>query len=67
MTHGNVLYIRRAWLFWTIGRLLATMADWHERARQRRRLFALDGRALKDIGLSRADVCLEVSKPFWRP
>ena len=39
---------------------------WQERARQRRHLSGLGDQALKDIGLSRADVAGESSKPFWR-
>ena len=39
---------------------------WFERARQRRQLGELSDHMLKDIGLSRADVEAEVTKPFWR-
>ena len=39
---------------------------WLERARQRRELQQLGDHMLKDIGLSRADVEAEISKPFWR-
>jgi uncharacterized protein YjiS (DUF1127 family) len=39
---------------------------WFERARQRRHLGELSDHMLKDIGLSRADVEVEVAKPFWR-
>jgi uncharacterized protein YjiS (DUF1127 family) len=39
---------------------------WQERAAQRRRLSELDDRALKDIGLSRADAAGESAKTFWR-
>lgn len=39
---------------------------WHERARQRRELLALNDRDLHDIGLSRADAASEGDKPFWR-
>jgi uncharacterized protein YjiS (DUF1127 family) len=40
---------------------------WEERVRSRRRLAALDDRALRDIGLNRADVWVETRKPFWKP
>ena len=40
---------------------------WFERARERRRLAQLSDHMLKDIGLSRADLENEISKPFWRP
>ena len=39
---------------------------WHERARQRRQLTSLNDRMLRDLGLTRADVMAESSKPFWR-
>jgi uncharacterized protein YjiS (DUF1127 family) len=39
---------------------------WHERARQRRQLQTLNDHMLRDIGLTRADVMAESSKPFWR-
>ena len=34
--------------------------------RERRALQAMDDAALKDMGLSRADVEGELAKPFWR-
>jgi uncharacterized protein YjiS (DUF1127 family) len=46
-------------------RLLATLFRWHERARQRRELYALDDRMLKDIGITRVDVEREAGKHFW--
>ncbi len=46
-------------------RAVYTLEAWHERARGRRRLMELDDRLLKDIGLTRADVARETSKPFW--
>jgi uncharacterized protein YjiS (DUF1127 family) len=39
---------------------------WHERARQRRHLQSLSDHMLRDLGLTRADVLAEASKPFWR-
>jgi len=45
----------------------ATVELWHERARQRRQLASFNEFQLKDIGLSRADVEGEISRPFWRP
>ncbi|MCP5419061.1 MAG: DUF1127 domain-containing protein [Gammaproteobacteria bacterium] len=49
-----------------IGRFLATVGVWYERSRQRRALQGLDDYLLKDIGISRADVYREATKPFWR-
>ena len=39
---------------------------WRERAHQRRQLSSLSGHMLRDLGLTRADVMAESSKPFWR-
>jgi uncharacterized protein YjiS (DUF1127 family) len=50
------------WL-WRAADLLLT---WHERARQRRQLLTLNDHMLRDLGLTRADVLAESSKPFWR-
>ena len=36
-----------------------------EVARQRRQLFTLDERALKDMGISRADAHREAKRDFW--
>ena len=51
--------------------LLAALVDqlmtWQERARQRHQLQSLSDHMLHDIGLGRADVEAETSKPFWRP
>ena len=38
---------------------------WLERSRQRQHLAMLSDHMLKDIGMTRADVEAEVSKPFW--
>ncbi len=56
---GDVLrwYAVRAW---------RTIEIWQERARQRRALDGLSDAALKDIGLTKADVWSEVQKPRWR-
>ncbi len=45
---------------------LRTLLIWQERDRQRHALAQLDARMLKDIGLSRAEVALELRKPFWQ-
>jgi uncharacterized protein YjiS (DUF1127 family) len=39
---------------------------WRRRDRERRELAALDDRSLRDIGLNRAEVAYESTKPFWR-
>ena len=61
--------IRRALGRYDIGDLsllIATLLEWRRLARQRRALASLDDRALKDIGLSRSDIFVETTKPFWR-
>ncbi len=47
-------------------RIRQTVDMWYDRARQRRHLAALDDNLLRDIGIDRASVWREVSKPFWR-
>ena len=46
-------------------RALRTLLIWQERDRQRHALAQLDARMLKDVGLSRAEVALELRKPLW--
>ncbi|MGE8297169.1 MAG: DUF1127 domain-containing protein [Pseudomonas sp.] len=38
---------------------------WRQLARERQQLARLDDMALKDLGLSRADVLQEAERPFW--
>jgi len=49
-----------------VASLLRHVVTWSEPIRQRRALQALDDRALKDIGVSRADVMREYHKRFWQ-
>jgi uncharacterized protein YjiS (DUF1127 family) len=49
------------------GRTIDLLLIWQQRARDRRQLESLSDHMLRDIGLSRADVFAEASKPFWRP
>jgi uncharacterized protein YjiS (DUF1127 family) len=46
-------------------RLIETALAWQARAAERAQLAAMDDRLLRDVGLSRADVMRESSKPFW--
>jgi uncharacterized protein YjiS (DUF1127 family) len=46
--------------------VLRGVAESFRRAQQRRDLAALSDHALRDIGLSRREVELEIDKPFWR-
>ena len=57
---------RRAAVDGVMAVFLRGVAESFRRARQRRDLAALSDHALRDIGLSRNDVEIEVGKPFWR-
>ena len=48
------------------GRVLTTLREWRRRAHDRAELAKLDGRMLRDIGLTEADAEFLSSKPFWR-
>jgi uncharacterized protein YjiS (DUF1127 family) len=48
-----------------LARVVARLLDWHDLARQRQALAALDDHMLKDIGLSRADARQEADRRFW--
>ncbi len=39
---------------------------WINRSCQRKQLAKLDARLLKDIGLTREQVQIEIAKPFWK-
>ena len=45
--------------------ILSALSHAHDTWRQRRALARLDDAALKDIGLSRADVASELRRPLW--
>ncbi len=45
---------------------IQTLLQWQERASQRHHIAGLNDRALKDVGLTRADVESEAAKPFWQ-
>ena len=46
--------------------LFDLLMEWQERTRSRVLLARLDDRMLRDMGLTRADVDVEATKPFWR-
>lgn len=52
--------IERAWHTVT-----AQIGRWRKLRQQRIQLASLSDDALKDIGLSRADVYEEIERPFW--
>lgn len=55
--------VRRLQGFAAMG--FARLLRWHELARQRRALLALNERMLKDIGITRAEAEREASRPCW--
>lgn len=55
-----------ATLVWNDAKALVNhLVTWQIRARERKHLASLDERMLRDVGLSRADIARESSKPFW--
>jgi uncharacterized protein YjiS (DUF1127 family) len=64
--------LRGAWraAFAAVGAALSAsvlaVVIWQERAQARARLERLDEAALKDMGLTSADVSREIEKPVWR-
>ncbi|RMV74657.1 hypothetical protein ALP05_01525 [Pseudomonas caricapapayae] len=65
---GYVLVAVPAWQARLGGRLVAwtrRMRRWLELHRQRRYLAQMSDAALKDMGLSRADILEETERPFW--
>jgi len=46
--------------------LLALLSAWLHRSRSRHDLASLDEHMLRDIGLTRFQVEIESTKPFWR-
>ncbi len=48
-----------------VGRVIAYILAAAERQRTRRDLASLDERMLKDIGLSRYEVEMELRRPWW--
>ncbi len=49
----------------SLGDIVTLVSRWAERSAQRRHLRELDDHLLSDMGLTRADVEQEASKPFW--
>lgn len=47
-------------------RFFDRLLEWHDRSRERFHLRGLNDHQLRDIGLSRAEVEQESSKPFWK-
>jgi len=47
-------------------RLLRTLVVWQKRYEERQRMTDLDNHLLQDVGLDRAAIQAETSKPIWR-
>jgi uncharacterized protein YjiS (DUF1127 family) len=45
--------------------MLMLVVAWRENGRDQRRLAAMSDRELQDIGVCRAEVADEISRPFW--
>jgi uncharacterized protein YjiS (DUF1127 family) len=63
--HLRARLLRRVLDRW-VRAVASTISGWVARARSRRELLDLNDRALLDLGLTRADVWRESSKPFWK-
>ena len=48
-----------------VKRLLVRVARWHQLSRERASLRKISDAALKDLGLSRADIEIESHRAFW--
>ncbi|CAE6927267.1 MULTISPECIES: DUF1127 domain-containing protein [Pseudomonas] len=49
----------------SLAEMWRVLRRWRQLARERQQLARLDGAALKDLGLSRADALQEAERPFW--
>jgi uncharacterized protein YjiS (DUF1127 family) len=65
-TLSGLTATRRPLLASRVDRAIDLLLTWHQRSRERRQLRSLSNHMLHDIGLSRADVEGEATKPFWR-
>ena len=50
----------------SIKSLMLKVSYWKAVSKQRKQLARLDERLLNDVGLTKEQVRLEVSKPFWK-
>jgi uncharacterized protein YjiS (DUF1127 family) len=66
MTQISLHYSSKAPLAGTFTAFQQIFATWRRRMHDRNELAQLDGRSLRDLGLSASDVQFEMNKPFWR-
>jgi uncharacterized protein YjiS (DUF1127 family) len=57
----------RTTVWMLVNRAVTVAMAWQRRKHERRHLAELDEYLLRDMGLSRADVTHETTKPFWKP
>lgn len=57
---------RDSWIERLLKSVKKHTSRWYELHRQRRQLASLSDAALKDLGLSRADVYQEAEQHFWK-
>jgi uncharacterized protein YjiS (DUF1127 family) len=66
---GYVLVLKTlshdSWIERLLKSVTRHVSRWYELHQQRRQLAALSDDALKDLGLSRADVYQEIEQHFW--
>ena len=64
---GEIYFVDQQDAKWTVpGRVVATLARWRERSRQRAELARLDRLSRRDIGVTDADVWRETRKAPWQ-
>jgi uncharacterized protein YjiS (DUF1127 family) len=66
MADISLHYSSKAPLAGTFTAFQQIFAAWRRRAHDRGELAKLDGRSIRDLGLSPGDVQFEINKPFWR-
>ncbi len=71
--HGHAVQARKSIvthivnrIFDGVHRVVAELKLWKRRSRERAELRGMSALELQDIGMSRADVFYESSKPLWR-
>lgn len=62
---GYVLVEKFSFHGFPLRHLMEKIARWHQLNRERALLASMSDEALKDMGLSRADVEHETVRPFW--
>jgi uncharacterized protein YjiS (DUF1127 family) len=57
----------QAWVRWlSVRQMLNVLSVWRNRMVDRQTLAMMDDRDLQDMNVTRSDVYIEASKPFWR-